>query len=63
VYVRENGEQRLLVCLNFSERPCRVALPALAASVVLSTDPARRDTAAGAVDLAASEGLLLELRR
>jgi alpha-glucosidase len=63
VYVRENGEQRLLVCLNFSERPCRVALPALAASVVLSTDPARRDIAAGAVDLAASEGLLLELRR
>jgi alpha-glucosidase len=59
-YTREEGAERILVCLNFADTPRALALKADGV-VVLSTTPARESKAARPLRLAAHEGLILRL--
>jgi len=62
VYLREHDRQRLLVALNFSGAPRVVQLPADArGTVVLATAPTRAGGVAGSIELAAAEGVAIEL--
>jgi alpha-glucosidase len=60
VFSREAANQRVMVALNFSEEPRRIEVPR--ASVLLSTDVNRReDIVSGVIDLAANEGVILQV--
>jgi alpha-glucosidase len=65
-YVRESGDARSLVLLNFSHAPRRFALPAHACGVkiALSTHGDRRgECLAGAIELRANEGVIVETEK
>jgi alpha-glucosidase len=63
-FVREDGEQRLLVALSFSAESRRIQLPSPAAGAIeLSTNPKRRGALREGFDLAASEGVVVALER
>jgi hypothetical protein len=59
-YVRSHAAERIQVLLNLTNEP--QAVTAQAATVLLSSNPARkRDRLAGPLDLDAGEGLILLL--
>lgn len=62
VYRREDGEQKLLIALNFSDSPQAIAMPdAETATIVLSTHLDRSGPAGGSMlHLRPNEGVILE---
>jgi alpha-glucosidase len=60
VYVREHAQQRLLIALNFSAEPRRIAVPCSGA-IVLATQPGRSGPVSSVVELGAAEGVVVEL--
>lgn len=59
VYLRQSGDERHLVALNFSDDPASLDLTETA-QIVLSTGLDRSGTVTGTLELAGSEGILLK---
>ncbi len=60
-YVRAHQDDRLVVAVNFRDRPATVPLPPGAGAVVVSTHPDAAAPAGGLLSLRPNEGIVLEL--